>query len=252
MYKIAIVNQKGGIGKTTTAQALAAGLAAKKRRVLAVDLDGQCNLTYLSGADIAGSVSNALENPSRTREEITHAPEFDLLAGGQELAAADVLLTGTGKEYRLAAALDTVGKDYDYCIVDTPPALGILSVNALTAADAVIIPALVDVLSIQGINQLARTIDTIRHHTENKSLKISGILLTRHNPRTLVTQGLEQSFEELASDLGTKVFKSKIRDATAIREAQVKRKSVLAHAPKSNIAKDYKKFVNEVIKGVER
>lgn len=250
MKVITVINQKGGVGKSTTANALAAGLATKKR-VLAVDLDGQGNLTFISGATSTGGAAAILQDPSRTASEIIKADEYDLIPSGDALTAADIVITGARKQYHLHEALHTIKGNYDYCIVDTPPALGILTVNALTAANGIIIPAAADILSMQGVSQLTQTITTLKTGS-NSALNIYGILLTRHNPRTILTRDMSDIFAGIAKELDTKLFKATIREATAIKEAQAMRQSIFKYAPKSKVAADYRAFVKEVKKELDK
>ena len=155
MKSIAIINQKGGVGKSTTALAIGAGITLKGHSVLYIDLDAQGNLSYSIGADTQGyNAFGVLERPETIRSEIQHTPQGDIIASSPRLAGADKLLEATGKEYRLKEALETLQSIYEYCIIDTPPALGILTINALTACNGAIIPAQADIYSLQGISQL--------------------------------------------------------------------------------------------------
>jgi chromosome partitioning protein len=152
-----------------------------------------------------------------------------------------------GKEYKLTEALESVKGDYDYIIIDTPPALSILTVNALTVADKVIIPAQADLFSLEAIRQLNSTIQTIKRYT-NKNLSIAGILLTRYNNRNILTQELTEVLNTTAEYLQTKVFKSTIREAVAIKESQTQKQDIFTYSPESNVAGDYMNLVEEVIK----
>lgn len=242
----AIVNQKGGVGKSTTALAIVAGLAMKGHRVLAVDLDAQSNLTYSMGGQMGGvSVLDALIETTQTASAIQRAQGADLLPGEPKLAAAEALLTETGKEYRLKEALASVAGEYDYCIIDTPPSLGLLTVNALTASTGAIIPAQADIFSLQGITQLQSTIEAIRQYT-NPALEVKGIVLTRHNARTIIGREVTEMIEKTAARLNTKLFATRIREGIAIKEAQATRQSIYTYAPKSNAANDYRALLEEI------
>ena len=163
MEVVAIVNRKGGVGKTATAQALGAGLARKKKKVLYIDLDSQTNLSYGLGADPEGLNSmDVLTGEATAAEAIQHTPQGDVIAGSEALAGADAAIDGTGKEYRLKEAID--GLQYDYIIIDTPAQLGTLTVNALTAANSVVIPVQAEVYSLQGIGQLSKTIEAVNKY----------------------------------------------------------------------------------------
>ena len=247
MKIIAVINQKGGVGKSTTADALGSGLIERGKRVLYVDVDGQGNLSFLLGADpYAPGASEVLRQKADIPDVVQHTERGDVLAGSIALADADITITETGREYRLRKALKKVADDYDYVIIDTPPSLGITTVNALTAADGVVIPAQADILSMSGILQLNNTIDTVAEYT-NPNIKKYGILLTRYTPRTIVAQGVTSKAHEIAKSIGTKVFDSKVRECAAIKEAQIKKSSIFAFAPKSNASEDYHEFINEFI-----
>ena len=246
---IAVINQKGGVGKSTTALAIGAGLSLKGYSVLFIDLDAQGNLSYTLGADTKGyNAMGVLERPETAKEEIQHTPQGDIIASSPKLAGADKLLEETGKEYRLKEALDSLQGAYDYIIVDTPPALGILTINALTACTGAIIPAQADIYSLQGIGQLNSTIETVKKYC-NPSLSIMGIVITRFNGRSIIRREVAEMLEHTADQLHTKLFSSKIRECTALVEAQATKQNIYSYAPRSNATADYKALVDESIKG---
>lgn len=247
MKVYAVVNQKGGVGKSTTALAIGAGLRRKGYSVLFVDLDAQGNLSYALGADTRGyGALGVLQRPETASQEVQHTAEGDVIASTPTLAGADAIITETGKEYRLREALEGLQGDYDYCVIDTPPALGILNVNALTAAHRAIIPAQADVFSLQGIAQLNGTIEAVRKYCNN-NLSISGIVLTRYSARSIISREVAEMIEETATQLNTKLYKVKIREGTAIKEAQAVRQNIFSYAPKSNAATDYEALVMEML-----
>lgn len=143
-------------------------------------------------------------------------------------------------------ALEPLKQQYDYIIIDTPPALGILTVNALTACDTVIIPAQADVFSLHGIEQLNETIKPVRTYC-NPSLTISGILLTRFNARSILANEVKEHAERLAQRMNTKVFTTTIREAVAIKEAQITRQPIFDYAPAAKVTADYKRFIDEFL-----
>lgn len=250
MHVYAIINQKGGVGKSTTAAALWAGLSLKGCKTLAIDLDAQCNLSYTAGADTAHKTALSLltgENPAE--DTIQHTATGDIIAASKNLAGADAFITDTGKEYRLRESLEGIAAQYDYCIIDTPPSLGILTVNALTACNSVIIPAQAAVFSLQGIDQLNQTIQPVKKYC-NPALTIEGILLTRFNARTIAARDIAAYTEQLAAKLGTKVFTATIREGIAIEEAQLSKQNIFDYAPKANVTNDYRAFIDELLEGV--
>ena len=250
MKTVSVINQKGGVGKSTTAEMLVSALSLKGFKVLAIDLDAQGNLSQSLAADLnSPTILEVLTEEISAKEAIKKA-RADVISSNKALAGADAFIADTGKEYRLKEALEKIAKNYDFCIIDTPPALGILTINALTASDSVIIPAQADIYSLQGIENLEETIKAVKKYC-NPNLKIEGILLTRYNPRTILSREVSEMAEKLAEKLETKLFKAKIRDAVAVKEAQISQESLFKYAPKSNVTKDYEGFINEFL-GKER
>ena len=243
---VSIINQKGGVGKSTTAESLAAGLSLRGYKTLAVDLDAQGNLTYTFGADNTGAtVLEVLTGDATAAEAIKHTQSCDVLPANKALAGADAYIKETGKEYRLKEALENVADQYDYIIIDTPPALGILTVNALTACQSVIIPSQADIYSIQGIEQLSETMKPVKKYC-NPGLEIEGILLTRYSARSVLSREVADMLEELAAKLGTKLFKTKIREAIAVKEAQISQQSLFEYSPKAKPTEDYNALIDEL------
>ncbi len=247
MKVIAVINQKGGVSKTTTALALFSIFNNRGLKTLVVDLDAQANLSFAIGADTAGKTSyDVITGKCTALEALQHMADGDVIAAGSALSAADTLLTKTGKEYRLREAFDALRDEYDFIVLDTPPSLGILLVNALTAADEAIVPAQADVFSIQGIDQLADTVSAVKKYC-NPALKLSGILITRYNGRAILSRDMAALMEKMAERLGTRLFKAKIREAVAVKEAQAQQKSLAAYSPKSKPAADYQAFADELL-----
>lgn len=244
MEVIAVINQKGGVGKTTTAHNVGAGLALRGYRVLFVDLDPQCSLSVIVGANTEGvTVLEVLTRKAKASEAIQRGNLFDIIAASEGLAA-DGILTATGKEYRLKEALQTFSR-YDYVIMDCAPSLGILTINALTAANTCLVPVQADPLSLQALRQLYPTIEVIRRYTNN-DLRISGIVVTRYNGRAIITRDAVEMIEAQAKTMGTKVYQSKIRESVVIKEAQAMRADVFTYAPRSNPSQDYQSLINEM------
>lgn len=248
METIAVVNRRGGVGKTATAHAVGAGLARRGYKTLFVDLDSQCNLTFDVGGRTAPLTSmEVLSGTATAREAIQHTPGGDIIPASPSLAVADTTLDGTGREYKLREALEPLAGEYDYIIIDTPPALGVLTVNALTASNSAIIPAQAEVHSIQGIGLLYEAIHAVQKYT-NPDLKVLGILVTRYNGRAILSRDMRDNLEATARELGTKVFDTPIRECTAIKEAQATQSDIFTYAPKSNATADYTALINDIVK----
>jgi len=245
---IVITNQKGGVGKSTTAEALAEGLFIKGYKTLLIDLDAQGSISLTSGADMSKPNAYDLLTNKATTQEVTqyHTHKADIIPASKNLAKLDIELTSIGKDHRLKEKISPLRADYHYIIIDTPPALGILTVNALTAADSLIIPAQADLLSLQGIGQLYETVEAIRAYT-NPKLSLRGILLTRHNSRNILSRDMTTAAKNTAADMGTFVYDTLIREAVSLKEAQASQQNIFKYAPKSNAAQDYLAFIDEFI-----
>ena len=215
---IGIINQKGGVSKTSTALALWSGLPKLKNlKTLCIDLDPQCNLTVSSGAKMdSATILDVLLEKIPLQNAVQHTKLGDVIASHKGLSGIEVLLTQVGREYKLKNALKALS-DYDVVILDTPPSLGILTINALTASTSVIIPANADFFSMYGISQLDETIESVKEYT-NPGLKIDGVLLTRYTDRTVLSRDMAENIKKLAERLKTKVFKTTIREAVSVRE----------------------------------
>jgi len=243
---IGIINQKGGVSKTSTALALWTGLPKlKSLKTICIDLDPQCNFTVSSGATMDNAtILDVLLGKIPVQDAIQHTKLGDVIASHKGLSGIEVLLTQVGREYKLKNALKFLS-DYDVIILDTPPSLGILTINALTAATSVIIPANADFFSMYGISQLDETIESVKEYT-NPQLKIDGVLLTRYTDRTVLSRDMAENIRKLAVKLKTKVFNTTIREAVSVREAQVSQQSIFVYAPKSKVTQDYENFINEL------
>ena len=242
----AFANQKGGVAKTTTTLNLAVAFAESGHRVLAVDLDPQGNLTMSQGIDpdkVEKSLFDVLVHRMPISEIIQHK-EIDIAVASIDLAGAEIAMsTMIGRERSLQKALEEVADDYDFVCIDTPPSLGLLTINALTAADKVIVPVQCEYLSMRGLVQLQNTLEMIRENL-NPGVEIEGILPTMLDSRTVHAKEAVEILEENFGDL---VFKSRIRKAIKFAEAPVRGSSVLKYDPKGNAAEYYRDLAKEVL-----
>lgn len=244
---IAITNQKGGVGKTTTSCSLACGLAMNQKRVLAVDLDPQGNLGFSLGLEIetGASIYEVFKGTATLQEAIRSTKHCDVISSNILLSGMELELTEAQRECMLKKILSTVTGYYDYIIIDTPPALNLLTVNAYAAANYLIIPMVPEILSLVGVSQIKETINSVRSAV-NPSLVILGILLNKYNSRTLLSQEVKEMAESIASQINTSVFHTQIRCGVAAAEAPAQGLNLFDYAPRSNPAKDYKALVAEV------
>ena len=239
---IAIANQKGGVAKTATAQAIATGAAMIGRRSLAIDADPQSNLSYSMGGNSADMGLYELMTGAATPGQIIqHTEQGDLITASSSLALP---FTGKDPGKLLAKALQPIKKKYDVITIDCPPALNILLANALIAADVVIIPLTADMYALQGLYQLKQSIQDAQK--VNPALKIGGVVFTRHNTRTILARDLTEVITDKCRELDIPVYKTTIREGVAVREAQTQRQSIFDYAPRSNPAKDYKQLIKEI------
>lgn len=254
MKVITIATQKGGTGKTTTAAALASCIRRKGGRVLLIDLDQQRNLSRMLEAETttAGRTSLALLlQAANAGEIIQHTEQGDIIAAGKNLQAADIALKDTtGKEYLLKEALAGLKGSYDFIVIDCPPALGIVTVNALTAADVVIIPAEAAGFSMDGMDDITDTIRQVKKYC-NKKLKVGGILLTRYDANSNLSKAMIDIAGTLAGQIGTKLYKAVIRNSVRVREAQFLKKDLFDYAGTSNPATDYQAFTDELLQDLK-
>jgi chromosome partitioning protein len=248
---IAFANQKGGVAKTTTTLNLAAAFAEQGHRVLCVDMDPQGNLTMSQGIDpdtLERSMFDVLVHDLSIRE-IIRRREIDVACASIDLAGAEIAMsTKIGRERSLAKALRAVSEDYDWIFIDTPPSLGLLTVNALTAADQVIVPVQCEYLSMRGLLQLQNTLSMIRENL-NPDVQIAGILPTMVDTRTLHAR---EALEILEENFGDRVFGARIRKTVRFAEAPVKGMSVLKYDPSGTAADAYRQLAKEVLTNGKR
>jgi chromosome partitioning protein len=243
---IAFANQKGGVAKTTTTLNLAVAFAESGHRVLAVDMDPQGNLTMSQGIDpdsVDKSMYDVLVNDLSIREVIRKR-EVDVACASIDLAGAEIAMsTKIGRERSLAKALRPVLEDYDFVCIDTPPSLGLLTINALTAASQVIVPVQCEYLSMRGLVQLQNTLSMIRQEL-NPDVDIQGILPTLVDSRTVHAK---EAIEILEENFGDRVFATRIKKTIRFAEAPVKGTSVLKYDPDGVAAKSYRELAKEVL-----
>jgi len=245
---IAFANQKGGVAKTTTTLNLGVALAEQGKRVLAVDLDPQGNLTMSQGwnpDEIERSMFDALVHKLPITE-IIRTSEIDVAVSSIDLAGAELALSSMiGRERALEKALAPVQEDYDYILIDTPPSLGLLTINALVASSGVIVPVQCEYLSLRGLVQLENTLSMIRENL-NPHVEIQGILPTMYDKRLLHSR---EAVEILRENFGDLVLNTKIRKTVRYAEAPVKGQSVLKYEPSGEAASMYRDLAKEVLDG---
>lgn len=246
---ISFSNQKGGVGKTTTCVNMSACLAKNGKRVLIVDMDPQGNATTglgLNKSTIKNSVYNVLVDETPAKEVIipTKLDRLDILPAGIDLAGAEVeLVYMKNREKRLQEALQKVAKYYDYITIDCPPSLGLLTINALTASDKIIIPIQCEYFALEGLSQLMNTIKLVIKHL-NKKLEIEGVSLTMYDGRAIVSR---QIAEEIRKFFGKKVFKTVVPRNIRVSEAPSHGVPVMIHDPKCAGARAYDELTKEFL-----
>lgn len=246
---IAVANQKGGVGKTTTAVNLSAGLAKFGKKVLLIDIDPQGNTTSGIGvnkADVQYCIYDVLINDIPIEDAInrTEAEGLDIVPATIQLAGAEIELVPTiSREVRLKKSLHKIRNKYDYIIIDCPPSLGILTINSLTAADSVLIPIQCEYYALEGLSQLLNTVRLVQKHL-NTELKIEGVLLTMFDARTNLSI---QVVEEVKKYFRDKVYSTLIPRNIRLSEAPSYGKSIITYDPKSKGAEVYIDLAKEVI-----
>ncbi|MDO5432617.1 ParA family protein [Eubacterium sp.] len=257
----ALCNQKGGVGKSNTTVNLGIGLVNQGKKVLAIDSDAQSDLTISLGwrdpeqlnITLATLMKEAImDEPIHTKEAILHHPEgIDLLPADLELSAMEMsLVTTMSREYVLKRVIQDLKHDYDYILIDTAPSLGMITINALAAADSTIIPVQAQFLSAKGMTELVKTIGKIKRQI-NPSLEIEGIILTMADVRTNMTKTVAETIREQYGS-ALKIYRNVIPFAIAAAETSAEGKSIYTHAKGSKVAKAYEAFTKEVLQNAEK
>lgn len=254
MKVITISNIKGGVAKTTTAATLSAGLAKRGRKVLMIDSDPQMNLTTCFIEEPEDDVMSLYDlydkgkDIGRLKLKITDG--LDLIPGDFELCSADMeFFKKAGSLKILSKVLKKIAGNYDFAIIDTPPNLGFLSLNAFMASDYIVTPMSADSFSLKALRLLKQTLDEVSEDIE-KDIPVAGLLLTRYTDRTNVSKLLEESIQTAAELLNTKVFESRIRQATVVQESQIAKTDLFDYAGRSPVTKDYDRFIDELLERI--
>ncbi|TFG81634.1 MAG: ParA family protein [Erysipelotrichales bacterium] len=245
---IAITNQKGGVGKTSTASAIVSGLRDYGFKILAVDLDPQGNLGFCLDAELDDSptVYELMKGTASVSDVIQRCRGIDVIPANILLSGAELEFTKMGREFLLKNGLASITCNYDYIVIDTPPALNLLTVNAYTASDGLIIPMIPEILSLLGISQLRETINLVKN-VYNPRIEVLGVLLNKYDNRRLLTRDVEEMVQIIAKELNSKVFQTKIRSSVAVAEAPAHSESIFEYAARSNVVRDYRQFITELI-----
>ena len=245
---ISVALQKGGVGKSTTAETIAAILGSRGKHVLLVDLDSQMNVTFISGIEPAKTITDVFTGDADLKEAVYQCKRYDLLAADEYLANLEKI---EGVEPTLLKdVLAAVQKDYDYILIDTPPALGNLLKNGLVASDYVLIPTDARPLSIKGLDALEPTLRAVKGVSGHFS--VLGVVLVKYSERTVLNRQIRELLLERVRTMDTPLFTTTIREGVAVPEAQAMQTSLIDYAPTSKPCIDYNALVDEILNRIER
>lgn len=254
---ITITNNRGGVGKSTTAQTLSIGLALKGKKVLLLDLDPQCNTSSTFQMNqYQNTIYEVLKGQCDITSAIYQNQYISMIPSSLNIASADDEFGNDikhqfDKHTLIKKQLDKVKSRFDYIIIDTAPSLSLMTTNAIYSSDYVLIPMLADVYSIQGLSIIKQQIDFIKDGTDNKSIKISGLLLTHYKSQTIVNQSIRDSLQDMSKQIGTKVYQNVIRDSVIFSDSQATNNVCLLKYPNHNATLDYLGFIDEFIRDME-
>lgn len=242
---VSVVNQKGGTGKTTTTMNLGCALSSLGKRVLLVDLDPQGNLSYSLGiSEPEKTMADVISGQCSAADAIVETEGVDVIPGSPDMADIEVSLAGQEqREKFLKKSLTGLASHYDYILIDSPPSLSLLTINALNAAQSVVVPMQLEVLTLQGLNQILNTVDQVKK-SMNSKLKVKGILLVMYDKRRKLSQELQSFMEE---NVKNRIYDTVIRMNVKLAEAPSFGQSVITYDPNSNGAKDYMAFAKEFL-----
>ena len=247
-HVISLLNHKGGVGKTTSAINVGAGLVELGKKVLLVDLDPQANLTISLGIPRqAVTIYEALRGESEL-ESYPYKDGMDVVTASLDLSGAEMeLVNEPGREFILRGLFEPVQEEYDFIIIDCPPSLGLLTLNALTSSNAVYIPLQTEFLALQGVAKIKQVIDKVRFRL-NKKLHVGGVIATMYDGRKVLNRDVVSTIQKY---FGDRVFETMIRSTVALAEAPAQRQDIFSYSPRSNGAKDYLALCKEVLQRVE-
>ncbi len=241
---IAVSNHKGGVGKTTSVVNIGVGLTLAKKKVLLVDLDPQANLSQSFGIEEPAHTIYGVLKGEYEIQPVNIRKNLDLVPSELNLSGAEIELSAQpGREYILREQLNKFKDMYDYILIDCPPALGLLTINALTSAEEVFLPLQAEYLALRGLDKLNNIIELVQNRLNDK-IKITGVIVTQFDKRKVLNRDIEKAIRE---NFGSKVFKNVIRDNIALAEAPTMQTDIFSYAKNSAGAKDYKVLVKEII-----